>query len=96
MGITAAAIAMESDPVAAQGIVGPLFLHPLATHRMHPHRIRDLLKHFKASGGGFPAGHADGHRKGITQPAVVEQKDAATSAQHHHMATAIAPQILRQ
>ena len=33
MGITAAAIAMESDLVTAQRIVGSLFLHPLATHR---------------------------------------------------------------
>ena len=39
MSISAQAVAMKGDPVAAQGIVGPLFLHPLASHRMHPHRM---------------------------------------------------------
>ncbi|WP_392345088.1 hypothetical protein [Parasynechococcus sp.] len=90
MGITAEATAMEGNPVAAQGVVGPLLLHPLATRRMHPHGIGDLLQQFKASGGGLLPGHADGHREGIVQLAVVEQKHPATAAQHHHTATVLA------
>ena len=95
MGITAEAVAMEGNPVTAQGVLGPLFLHPLATHRVHPHLIGDLLQYFKASGGGLSAGHADGHRKGVAQLAVVEQKHTATAAQHH-VATVLAAQIMRQ
>ena len=39
---------------------------------------------------------ADDHRKGVAQPAVVEQKHNPTAAQRHHLATDIAPQSLRQ
>ena len=54
MGITTKTIFVKGDPVAAQGVVGSLFLHPLTGHGMHPNWLFDLFQHLEVTDGRVP------------------------------------------
>jgi hypothetical protein len=94
VGIAATAIAVKPNSVAAKGIVAALVGDAITRHWMLPHRFVDFLQHFEATGGGLPAGHSDGHRKGLTQRAALEQQQATAFAQHHHLETGLLLQFL--
>ncbi len=96
VGITPEAIAMEGDPVAAEGIIRPLLLHALSGDRMNPDRLVDLLHHPEATGGGLPAGHTDSHGEGAAQTAVLEEQQPTATAQHHDVTLLFLQQIRRQ
>ncbi len=94
VGITATAITVKPNPVAAKGIGAALVGDAIARHWMHPHRYVDFLQHFEATGGGLPAGHSDGNGKRLTQRAALEQQQATAFAQHHHLETGLLTQLL--
>jgi hypothetical protein len=94
MGITAKAITVKPNPVAAKGIGSALVGDAIARHWMPAHRFVDLLQHFEATGRGLPAGHSNGDRKRLTQRPALEQQQATAFALHHHLETGLLTQLL--